>query len=356
MQIINLTQLQSRLAEVITALNSGGLIIFPTETCYGVGVDATNHEAVSKLLAYKNRPAGKPISVAVATKEQAFSLIKANEQNTNVINNFLPGPVTVVGHSTGKVDPRLESELKTLGVRIPGYPPLLELLTAWGKPLTATSANPSGGATPYNPQALLASLSRAKKAAIDLLIDAGELEPNPPSLVIDTTGTNQVFRPGLITAVDLAQGQSQLSYSPADTKSIAANFLQEHDFTNSPTLLVYLQGELGAGKTQFAGGLAQALGVKQVVNSPSFNLASEYNFTLENGRNGKFHHLDLWRVESSISLADLDILPTASFPQVIAIEWPEKLANHPALPSFDVKILKLTATARRIIITAKPVN
>lgn len=349
MKVIAAQRIQKNIAAIISVLKSGGLILFPTETCYGVGVDATNADAVSKLLRYKNRPAGKAISVAVADKDYASKLIESNIQSENIINKFLPGPITVVGKSLGMVDRRLESELGTLGIRIPAYPLLLDLLKVFARPLTSTSANLAGDPTPYNVQKLLSALPEDKLDMIDLVIDAGELEHNPPSLVIDTTGTSQVYRPGLITPEDLEKGEVFLSQSAAETKKIAADFIIKQFSPHSPTLLVLLEGELGAGKTQFAAGLGMGLGITQTISSPSYNLAHEYPFTFAEN-SGKFHHLDLWRTQTNLDLREFEIDLTEQM-QLVAVEWPEKLSSIPVQRYYTVKIFKLDERQRRIIIT-----
>jgi L-threonylcarbamoyladenylate synthase len=315
-----------------------------------VGVDATNPDAVTKLLKYKNRPAGKPISVAVADMDAALQLIEENEQVRNIMQKFLPGPITVVGKSRGKVDKRLESETGTLGIRIPAYGPLLEILKQYGKPVTSTSANLAGERRPYNIQKdLLADLPQQKKDMIDLVIDMGELEHNPPSLVIDTTQTNKVFREGLITTEDIARGEVFLSSSVAETKKIAANFVE--NLKNEEALL-FLHGELGAGKTQFSSGIGAALGVKEQISSPSFNLAQEYDFVDVEGK-GRFYHLDLWRSEEKLGLQELGIELVPQRKDIVCIEWPDNLNrdNLPEISQFDVKILKTAENERRIIIT-----
>src|SRR3989344_8426246 len=94
---------ESVLEEATGVLNRGGLIIYPTETCYGVGVDATNPDAVKKLLSYKERPEGKAISVAVADEAMAREYVDVNETAQNLYENFLPGPITVISESKHKI-------------------------------------------------------------------------------------------------------------------------------------------------------------------------------------------------------------------------------------------------------------
>ena len=183
----------------IEVLGSGGLIIFPTETSYGVGVDATNSNAVSRLLEYKRRPEGKAISVAVANLKLADKYVDINPAAEGIYKNFLPGPVTVISKSKKLLDARLESEQGSLGIRIPNYRLILDILEKFNKPITATSANSAGKKTPYSIDDIFNNLSKKQKSLIDLVIDAGELPHNPPSTVIDTTSEElTVYRKGRI--------------------------------------------------------------------------------------------------------------------------------------------------------------
>jgi len=82
--------------EVVAVLKRGGLVVFPTETVYGIGADATNTAAIKRLNKYKMRPLGKPYSVAVADQRMAEEYVELNETAKNLYMKFLPGPMTVV--------------------------------------------------------------------------------------------------------------------------------------------------------------------------------------------------------------------------------------------------------------------
>src|SRR5437868_2435629 len=92
---INKTDRAHLIQTVCQVLADGGLVIYPTETVYGIGVDATNQAAVDKLLQYKARREGKPISIAVADQAMAEQYVELNDQAKQFYKNFLPGPVTV---------------------------------------------------------------------------------------------------------------------------------------------------------------------------------------------------------------------------------------------------------------------
>ena len=165
MKIIKLTNNNQEeiISRTLVALKSGGLVVFPSDTVYGLLADSTNPKAVDKLLAFKERPIGKAISVFVANRKMAENYVSLNQNGQNVVNNLLPGPFTVVAQSRHKTDSRLEAENGTLGIRIPDYPLILSLVASLKKPITATSANLSGKPPFYSIYALLKTLSKTKK-------------------------------------------------------------------------------------------------------------------------------------------------------------------------------------------------
>lgn len=308
--------------KVISVLNSGGLVIFPTETSYGVGVDATNSNAVTRLLTYKKRPEGKAISIAVANQEIAKEYVDINSNAQNFYNNFLPGPVTVISNSQHKVDFRLESETGTLGVRIPNYKLMLDILEEFNKPITATSANTSGGRTPYSIDDILENLSEKNKELIDLIIDAGELPKNPPSTVIDTTSNDlTILRAGRIDPLKTKLLNTISTQSVEETIKVGKNIAKEYYSESSP-LLILLNGELGAGKTHLTKGIAKHLGIEQVIKSPTYNYVNEYKFN-----NHKLYHMDAWKIQSKEDLSSLEFYKWFEKGNVIVIEWPSVVMN-----------------------------
>ena len=112
MRIINLTtkNYQEVLKETLVVLESGGLVVFPSDTVYGLLADATNPKAVSQLLKFKERKPGQAISVFVADQKMAEKCVRLNQNAINVFKNLLPGPFTVVCESKHQTDSRLEAE------------------------------------------------------------------------------------------------------------------------------------------------------------------------------------------------------------------------------------------------------
>jgi L-threonylcarbamoyladenylate synthase len=312
-------------------LRNGGLVVYPTETCYGIGVDATNKKAVEKLLRYKERPEGKAISIAVSDEQMADKYVVINETAKNLYTNFLPGPITVISDSKHVVCKEIQAEDGSLGVRIPDYQFARELITAFGKPITATSANISGRKTPYKIEDILNNIPEKKKELIDFIIDAGELPHNPPSTVVDTRLNDaNVLRQGSFSINN--KKQILTSHSEEETRLISEDMMINHLlFLKEHAIIFALQGELGAGKTQFAKGVAYALGINENVSSPTFTIVKEYSFpqTKVFVKNqilkGTLYHIDTWRMHEKKELLDLGFEKMVRPGNVIVIEWAEKV-------------------------------
>ena len=321
------------IAKTCEVLAAGGLVIFPTETTYGAGVDATNPAAVEKLLSYKSRREGKPLSIAVTSLAMAEKYVHINDQARTLYAQFLPGPVTVVSKDAGVVAPGVASEFGTVGVRIPDYPMLLSLLKTYGKPMTATSANGSGQKRPYAIQDIFDNISDKQKSLIDLVLDAGTLPTNPPSTVIDTTLSAPVtLREGAVE-LESAAGQTGSRYeltsaSEAETKEIAGRLVLKHwDAVGKTGLVIGLDGPLGAGKTVFAKGVAEFLQITTHLTSPTYTYIEEYTFT-RHQTTGKLYHLDMWKVDSAEMFEKLELASLLKPGTVLVIEWWSQVAPY----------------------------
>ncbi|MEO6728628.1 MAG: L-threonylcarbamoyladenylate synthase [Candidatus Dojkabacteria bacterium] len=330
MLTVPITNTDEALEKSLKVLKEGGLIIFPTETSYGMAVDASNEDAVSKLLKYKQRPPGKAISIAVNSKDMASQYVEINSTADNIFDKFLPGPVTIVSNSKHIVDSRLEAENGTLGIRIPNYKFVLDLVTAFGKPITSTSANVGGGKTPYSIKDILDGLSENKLELIDLAIDAGDLPRNPPSTVIDTTNEDlKIYRQGRIDPTRMTNYELRISNNVEETIAFAEELIKkiQQETSNQQPITFLLSGELGAGKTHFTKGIAKALGIQQVIKSPTYTYVSEYPIPNNSNHqpltiNQKLFHFDAWRIQTKKDLEALKFYEWFKNSNVIVIEWP----------------------------------
>lgn len=315
--------------QAVETLTSGGLLLFPTETTYGAGVDATNQAAVDKLLAYKSRREGKPLSIAVIDQEMAEKYVELTDSARTIYHRFLPGPVTVVSKSRGLVADGVASEFGTLGVRIPDYPLLLKIVKKLGKPITATSANGSGKKRPYSIEDIFSNLSAKQTSLVDAVIDAGTLPPNDPSTVIDTTLSTPIsLRDGVLTD-QLASSQKAnsqttttlFSQSETDTQKLAVRFgLKYWDIIKEHGLVIGLDGALGVGKTIFTKGMAEFLGITDTITSPTYTYIEEYDYT-RHGVSGRLYHLDVWKIDSPEQFALLEFDSLLKPHNIVLVEW-----------------------------------
>ena len=126
-------------------IRAGGLVAFPTETVFGLGVDATNDDAVRKLFDAKGRPSSNPLIVHIADasrwSDAAVSLTPSAEA---LLSEFAPGPLTVVLPKRAEVSSLVTAGIDTVGLRVPSHPIAAEILHLAGRPIAAPSANRSG--------------------------------------------------------------------------------------------------------------------------------------------------------------------------------------------------------------------
>ncbi len=302
------------LRETIDVLKKGGLIIFPSDTVYGLLCDATNEQAVKKLIAFKNRPAGKPISV-FSNLEFFDQLVKVNKNQEKIIKEILPGPFTLILPSKHRVNKLLESEVGTLGIRIPMYRYIETLVNQFKKPITATSANSAGRPAHYSVNTLLNELSEKQKKLIDLVIDAGTLPKNKPSTVVDLSQPDvKILRHG---DINFSKSKTFFSKTSRETKDIAKQILRENlDKKNRPLIFI-IEGEMGVGKTVFVKGIGEQLGINNII-SPTFVIYYEY---------GNFYHFDLYQIEEKEEFKYLGIEKLLIPGNILCFEWGEKVGD-----------------------------
>lgn len=167
-------------SKACNSIESGGLVVYPTETVYGLGADALDPESVEKVYECKQRDRSKPMSLAVPSFEAAETYVSINEKERSFMKEFLPGPVTVLIPKNDMVPDILTSGRKKVGVRIPDNKSALELLEKV-YPITSTSANISGNGSIVD----IDNLSNSVENKADYVIDEGTLEGGVGSTVVD---------------------------------------------------------------------------------------------------------------------------------------------------------------------------
>jgi len=319
MEIIDISDKQI-IEKVIETLKAGGIVIFPSDTVYGLLADATNETAVKKLIAFKERPAGKAISIFVSDLTMAKKYVDFNERQEILLTEILPGPFTAILSSKYKTSKLLESESGTLGIRIPKYKLITEIVQKFGKPLTATSANLSSKNPHHNSSALLNELSKAKKNLISLMVDAGTLPRNKPSTVIDLTELAlKILREGDVIP---SQSKAVITNSVEETKKFGQQLVKKikKEGIDKPTVLI-IEGDLGVGKTVLIKGIGSELEINNII-SPSYVIYYEYK--TKNPLITNFIHFDLYNIQDAREFKYLGIENYLKPGNILAFEWGEK--------------------------------
>ncbi len=167
-------------------IKKNGIVIYPTETVYGIGANIFSNIALEKVFAIKKRDKDKPVSVAVSDFEMMENLVYIGEKERRFIEIFLPGPVTVVMKKKEYVPSMLTSGSDLLGIRYPAHETTIRLIQLAGVPITSTSANISGEVPPRRVDEI--------KIDADYIIDGGECK-GVPSTVVDLVNRN-ILRKG----------------------------------------------------------------------------------------------------------------------------------------------------------------
>ncbi|MCK9307935.1 MAG: L-threonylcarbamoyladenylate synthase [Methanoculleus sp.] len=170
----------------VLVLQRDGLVVYPTETVYGLGADALSEDAVMRVYEAKNRPVGKPISVAVSDMEMLAAVAVVDDVARAFIERFLPGPVTVILPAKSCLPAVLTGGTGLIGVRWPDNELAIAIIARLDSPITATSANMSDDIPPTRPDEV--------SVPHDHLVDGGELS-GTPSTVVDLT-TRRILRKG----------------------------------------------------------------------------------------------------------------------------------------------------------------
>ncbi|WP_407462436.1 L-threonylcarbamoyladenylate synthase [Methanobrevibacter sp.] len=170
------------IGEAIEIMAGGGVILYPTDTVYGLGANIFNNDAVERIYEIKKRDQSKPLSVLVQNTESLELIADLNRSSREIINKWLPGPFTFILNKKNVVSPYVSASSK-VGVRIPDYKIARALASLF--PITTTSANLTNECTLSNPQDILKQIGND----IDLVIDVGDLGDAKPSTVIDLSSS-----------------------------------------------------------------------------------------------------------------------------------------------------------------------
>jgi L-threonylcarbamoyladenylate synthase len=213
MQTLRLTSSPEDLARAAEILRSGGLVAFPTETVYGLGANALDPAAVTRIFAAKQRPDWDPVIVHIAdaaTLPQITTKVPPSAQT--LIDRFWPGPLTLLLPRSPAISDLVTAGRPLVGVRMPAHPVAFELIRLAGIPIAAPSANRFGHTSPTTAEHVLADLD----GRIDAIVDAGPTLHGVESTVLDATQNPiMIYRPGAVTLEQIrATAGAAILYEP----------------------------------------------------------------------------------------------------------------------------------------------
>ena len=185
------------LAEIKKTIEEGGIIIFPTETVYGIAASALSEKGIDKLYKAKKRPREKAINIMISDKKEIekYAIIK-NKVERKIIDKFMPGEITIILEKKNNFGKTFTLPDNTIGIRIPNSPIALAILKEINIPLIVSSANISGMESGINPEEIKKYFSKS----VDAIISGGIIEKGVPSTIVKVDkGKINILREGKIT-------------------------------------------------------------------------------------------------------------------------------------------------------------
>ena len=195
------TDLQRAIYDAVEVLRGGGLVAFPTDTLYGLGADVLSLEAVGRVFLAKGRASGSGLPVLVSCVSDLDLVVAwVPDVAARLMEGFWPGGLTLVLKRAPGLPRLVSGGGDTVAVRMPDHPVPLELIERLGRPITGTSANPSGGPDPVSADRVRDLLGNK----VDYIIDAGSAPGGIPSTVLDLSAQEpRVLRRGAVPVEEL---------------------------------------------------------------------------------------------------------------------------------------------------------
>ena len=219
-KITDIVAEENDLARAATILRDGGLVVFPTETVYGLGGDATRDEAAKKIYAAKGRPSDNPLIIHIANPADAERYAVTNELYYRLAKAFMPGPLTVILPRRESIPTSTTGGLDSVAVRCPAHPVAHKLIELCGFPIAAPSANLSGKPSPTS----ASHVAQDMDGRVDMIIDGGESEIGLESTIVKIVDDELILlRPGGITCDALSLVCDKVTVADAVLHQLAEN-------------------------------------------------------------------------------------------------------------------------------------
>jgi len=187
----------------VKIMKRGGLIIYPTETCYGIGCDATNSKAIKKIYKIKKREKKKAMTILVSNRRMIKKYVKVTKKIEKLMKNFMPGPLTIIAKKRN--DNFLVNRENTVAFRVSSNKLATNIVKNLKKPIISTSANISKESPIYNIKEIIKTFDKK----VDMIIDGGNLKKIKPSTIIDMTNNEDIIRKGPISREEILKSLSK---------------------------------------------------------------------------------------------------------------------------------------------------
>ncbi len=222
---------EKNIKKAVQILKEGGLVVFPTETVYGLGANALSPQAVAKIFEVKKRPHFDPLIVHISDREEAKKYVKSWPPLAEKLSQaFWPGPLTLVLYKNELISPLVTAGLPSIALRVPSHPVALKLLKESQLPIAAPSANPFSFVSPTRAQQVEETLGKE----VDLILDAGSTPYGLESTVVSLLSEKpEILRLGSLTLEEIRKVSPQIKIAKK-TEIISPGQLKKHYTTRTP--------------------------------------------------------------------------------------------------------------------------
>ena len=219
-RIIDKTEYGNDLKVAAKIILNGGLVVFPTETVYGLGGNALQSDAAKKIYLAKGRPSDNPLIIHISKPNDADKYAHTSDIYYKLADAFMPGPLTVIMQKRDCIPHSVTGGLDSVAVRCPSHPIAHALIKECGVPIAAPSANISGRPSPTNAKYVIEDMN----GRVDMIIDGGECEIGLESTIVKVDGELlTLLRPGAITYDALCCVCDNVKIAPAVLDKLSEN-------------------------------------------------------------------------------------------------------------------------------------
>lgn len=233
-----------KIKEAAMSIKEGNIVLFPTETVYGIGANALDEKAVNKIFEAKGRASDNPLIVHICNLEMLNSLVQeVGKIEENLINNFWPGPLTIIFNRKECIPNNVTAELETVGIRMPSNEIARRLIELSNLPIAAPSANVSGKPSGTKIEDIIDELD----GKVDYILDSGMVDIGVESTVVRVVNNKvHILRPGKITVEDIEKlgievvvEKQIMEECKPEEKVMSPGMKYRHYAPNTKCLLVY---------------------------------------------------------------------------------------------------------------------